>query len=276
MRAPMTTQPRMATLATDGSGRCSRIRRGADRRLQSFDGGALAASHDAARLTLERDGTCVVTRLLPRGMAERLAKLADDSCFEGEQACVAGISRVDEEFSTVQGYNTGGGRRLDRRLPLSGLVREAMSEALSTLRPLLQAMLGSGAVLWELACLVAEPGAQHQRIHRDAGEPSDAHPVLLTVFIALQDVSSQMGPTVRRRTPRGCQSGAPPRPSLGAPNDRYPSLRSPSLLCPSLLCPSLLHSFRFPAHAMPSRATPPPPPMAHAARPHDSAVRLRG
>ena len=84
------------------------------------------------------------------------------------------------------------------------------------LRQVLAALLGADAELYELACMVSEPGARRQPVHPDtpcaeaaaatmqpdgalpleedggAGPP----PVVVTGFIALQDVTRAMGPTL--------------------------------------------------------------------------------
>lgn len=53
--------------------------------------------------------------------------------------------------------------------------------------------VGEDATLYELAALVSEPGAPRQPVHPD-NPYQDAAP-LLTCFVALQDISIDMGPT---------------------------------------------------------------------------------
>jgi Phytanoyl-CoA dioxygenase (PhyH) len=53
------------------------------------------------------------------------------------------------------------------------------------------------AVLYELSCLISDPGSQRQVMHPDNPFLQDrTDPTLLTCFIALQDIDVSMGPTV--------------------------------------------------------------------------------
>jgi TPR repeat protein len=81
-------------------------------------------------------------------------------------------------------------------LPLKGapLVQEAMRELLAGVAGTVVARaVGEDATLYELAALVSEPGAPRQPVHPD-NPYQDAAP-LLTCFVALQDISIDMGPT---------------------------------------------------------------------------------
>mmetsp|Transcript_47854 Transcript_47854/g.95782 ORF Transcript_47854/g.95782 Transcript_47854/m.95782 type:complete len:192 (+) Transcript_47854:94-669(+) len=79
-------------------------------------------------------------------------------------------------------------------------VRKATQESMRNLAPLLEATVGSNALIHELSCLVADPGAPRQCIHADTIHlPCRQYPVdmkpLYTFFIALQDVEDNMGHT---------------------------------------------------------------------------------
>merc|ERR1712048_967032 len=50
---------------------------------------------------------------------------------------------------------------------------------------------GLDAELWELGVVVSEPGAAQQPVHFDAPER-----YLFTAFVALQDITPEMGPTI--------------------------------------------------------------------------------
>ena len=71
-----------------------------------------------------------------------------------------------------------------------------MRHTLGPIGPILRGGLGPRAMLWELACIVANPGAPHQGMHRDVGVVEQPAPGLYNVFVALQDVTCAMGPTV--------------------------------------------------------------------------------
>merc|ERR1711971_1050109 len=81
------------------------------------------------------------------------------------------------------------------KLPLSHDVEEALKELMRTddgaLADAFESLAGgANAELWELGVVVSEPGAAPQPVHFDA--PSRC---LFSAFVALQDVSEEMGPT---------------------------------------------------------------------------------
>ncbi|KAJ1397906.1 hypothetical protein B484DRAFT_368727 [Ochromonadaceae sp. CCMP2298] len=82
------------------------------------------------------------------------------------------------------------------------LVRTALREVFTSLRPLLVATVGEEGMLHELSSLVADPGAPRQCVHADTIDQS-MEP-MYTFFVALQDVTFEMGHTVflpRTHTP---------------------------------------------------------------------------
>ena len=58
--------------------------------------------------------------------------------------------------------------------------------------------IGESATLYELSAIISKPGCRQQVLHSDtiASSESDANAILLTTFVALQDISRCMGPTV--------------------------------------------------------------------------------
>ena len=89
-------------------------------------------------------------------------------------------------------------QRWDLRLPMRSVVRRAIAEMLGHGSPLGEALHlvtgGAKAELWELSAMVSAPGAPSQIMHADCdGAPAPA--LLHTVFVALQDVTSEHGPT---------------------------------------------------------------------------------
>lgn len=89
--------------------------------------------------------------------------------------------------------------RCDLLLPLKGSrgLQTALHE-LFVSSPLLSNLLvialgGDDATLYELSALISEPGSPRQPVHPD--NPYQEHTPLLTVFIALQDITTHMGPT---------------------------------------------------------------------------------
>lgn len=57
----------------------------------------------------------------------------------------------------------------------------------------LEILLGKKALLREWSCLMSDPGSQRQVAHPDT--PWQEEPVLYTCFVALQDITPDMGPT---------------------------------------------------------------------------------
>lgn len=87
--------------------------------------------------------------------------------------------------------------RCDLLLPLRGPCITALDELIgegSVLGPLLTELAGDAAKLQEIACLISDPGSKQQPIHPDT--PFTSEPTLYAAFVALQDVSLEMGPTV--------------------------------------------------------------------------------
>lgn len=104
------------------------------------------------------------------------------------------------------------GNRWDLLLPLfeeeasspsssSGVMLEAMNELLGEngkIAPILQELLGDNAILYELACLISDPGSNRQEIHPDILFDSNTETTvpLIACFVSLQDIDASMGPTV--------------------------------------------------------------------------------
>ena len=87
--------------------------------------------------------------------------------------------------------------RADFLLPLRGASIKALHELVgegSTLGTLVREIMGDGGVLQEIACLISEPGSRQQPLHPDTGWTKV--PPLYACFVALQDVTLEMGPTV--------------------------------------------------------------------------------
>ena len=80
----------------------------------------------------------------------------------------------------------------------SSVMIEAMNELLGEngkIAPILEELLGKDAILYELACMISDPGSNRQEIHPDVVfEPNEIP--LIACFVSLQDIDSTMGPTV--------------------------------------------------------------------------------
>ena len=56
-------------------------------------------------------------------------------------------------------------------------------------------LLSKDAILYELSCLISDPGSQRQVMHPDTPCAAGEDAVLFTCFVALQDITLDMGPT---------------------------------------------------------------------------------
>ena len=83
-------------------------------------------------------------------------------------------------------------------IPSSSPVMDAMGELLldgGKIFPIISELLGEDAVLYELACLISDPGSKRQEIHPDIVFRPGSIP-LVACFVSLQDIDATMGPTV--------------------------------------------------------------------------------
>lgn len=89
--------------------------------------------------------------------------------------------------------------RHDIRLPLSQQTVHALQEAASAIHPTVSRVLGPDCFLVELGAVTAWPGALRQGVHQDVDTTGcyadHGHAPILTIFIALEDVTETMGPT---------------------------------------------------------------------------------
>jgi len=122
----------------------------------------------------------------------------------GAYAAVENDSSGDDEWRKhfadvlLRGHQN---QRCDLLLPLKGWrnLQLALHELLTSKNNLLPGTIISAcsghddATLYELSALISEPGSSRQPVHPD--NPHQEEPPLFTVFIALQDIEMNMGPT---------------------------------------------------------------------------------
>ena len=147
---------------------------------------------------LEDHGCGVVRGVLSADVCNRLQELVDARLEEVQRLTSESddASRsqdlLREHFGTVRDRQ----HRWDLKLPLSETVEQAMNAAVVALQSLLQGTVQAEGALVELSCLITDPGAPRQNVHVDTGGWKTACAPLLTVFIPLQDISEEMGPTI--------------------------------------------------------------------------------
>lgn len=142
--------------------------------------------------TMEKEGVVHIPRVLSRETTSSLYDSVMRQLFSNQDEA--------DKFSTgVFGATAGKGQeqtRWELRLKMDDQVQDVLDELFRkdcVLQSLVERAAGRDAELWELSVIVSAPGASPQIIHADtAYTPS---PRLFTLFVALQDVSKDMGPT---------------------------------------------------------------------------------
>ena len=166
---------------------------------------------DEACALLHEHGCLVVTGAVPkeacasaRAYVDARLALALAACGSTSTASAPpGYVSDTEKHVDAAAYHFGDvlspPHRRDLKLPLDPPVRACLRAALRTLGPTLANVLTNDAELVELSALVADFGAENQRLHPDTPVTAAGfgrHCCLLTAFVALQDVDcAEMGAT---------------------------------------------------------------------------------
>jgi hypothetical protein len=162
----------------------------------------LQSSHDLDHIVrkLREDGVVRIDSCLSDSVADSLRNYVLDLEFK---------SRLDwktERFARVLLSQ----HRSDLKLPLGPDCIMAALFQLMSVSPvgrILSHILGTNSTLYECSCLISHPGSMRQNIHPDhpytVGIENDQrplerkdHPMVITVFVALQDIHAQNGPTI--------------------------------------------------------------------------------
>lgn len=182
-----------------------------EKRRRDESGGAARARH--AAVAVEQGGVARVRGVLSAETAgrlrayvvEELEALAGGGGEEEEEDCfrLVAVGSGTQRLSALVGEPSSGDAALEesrwdiRLSPEASPVRSAMRELLAAsdapLGRAFAAVAGADATLWECAAIVSAPGAAPQILHADATWTE--RPLLVTSFVALQDVTREMGPT---------------------------------------------------------------------------------
>lgn len=175
---------------------------------------------------LQTDGVVRIDNVLSAEVADALRDYLMDLRAKGTAAIESGeVQDSQERFADVL-LNQN---RCDLKIPLGpAQVHEALYELLvsaqdeskggtstssktssSIVRDVMEHVfesyegVGKDAELWELNCFMSNAGARRQLVHADVvslepviGLKSEEEPIVLTCFVALQDIDATMGPTV--------------------------------------------------------------------------------
>lgn len=147
---------------------------------------------DRMQETLEMDGVVRINDVLSQELCALCLQ-------EINELCDGGLHNNDNAD-----HNAGFGNVLSRRhrydmyLRNEGVVDDALRQLLSrgsALGELVRSLLhGAPGVLHEWSSLISDPASASQSVHPDS--PYDHAAPVWTVFVALQDVDADMGPTV--------------------------------------------------------------------------------
>ena len=137
-----------------------------------------SARHESLSAVLRRDGFVVIRRAVPRDV------------------CAAVRAELEAELGADDPPG-GEDRRVNIPLGCAHAGFDLLARAVAAHRAFFVDAFGEGGRLETLGAVVALPRAPAQQIHCDTGwEPAPAPPFLFcNVFLALQDVSREMGPT---------------------------------------------------------------------------------
>mmetsp|Transcript_3380 Transcript_3380/g.5559 ORF Transcript_3380/g.5559 Transcript_3380/m.5559 type:complete len:390 (-) Transcript_3380:41-1210(-) len=149
---------------------------------------------------LSEDGVVRIDGVLPGKMADKLRDFVFDLQETATLEIEAGTAKQLDRFANVLLR----ANRSDLTIPLGPeIVTKSLQQLLwkSSVKSTMEELLGPDAVLYELSCLISDPGSQRQVVHPDNPVVQQANllgnePTLLTCFVALQDVDMDMGPTV--------------------------------------------------------------------------------
>jgi hypothetical protein len=155
------------------------------------------------------EGLVRIDNVLSSNTANQLRKYVYELRHQSEQDVMSGKVQPIQRFAHVLLKHN----RCDLTIPLGGgnhddddneimkkneIVTVALLETLiqSPVGAIIEALFGNDAILHEFSCLMSDSGSQRQVLHPDTPFVDDGRgAVLYTCFIALQDVTMDMGPT---------------------------------------------------------------------------------
>ena len=155
---------------------------------------------EASAAALRDDGCILVRDTLSPPTVAALRAHCESELADGLAKVASGAGAEHQYFGTILARSD----RHDLKLALSPVVSTALAEVLTSIAPLVRGAFLNHVeptecdtheepVLAELGAIRSTQGAPRQPLHSDTRR-ADA-PVLLTAFVALQDVEESMGPT---------------------------------------------------------------------------------
>jgi ectoine hydroxylase-related dioxygenase (phytanoyl-CoA dioxygenase family) len=157
---------------------------------------ALKAESKTYQKTLLKDGVVRIDNVLSDKTAGALREYVYDlrlNAMQEIQDPSTSIRSLDRFANVLLKKD-----RCDLTIPFGDdIVYDALHQIIreSPVGQTFQGLLSDEAVLYELSCLMSDPGSQRQVVHPDTPFFANKEAVLYTCFIALQDVRLDMGPT---------------------------------------------------------------------------------
>ncbi len=206
MRKPV---PFKATKVRGGAGGFGGAKQHENKKKKSpQDSSIILASYAKALAT---DGLVRIDNVLTQDLADQLRDYLCDLRARSTAAIEKGhVADSQERFADVL-LNQN---RCDLKIPLgpepvNKALHDLLAKETSIVRQVVEYVFGSydgvgkDAELWELNCFMSNSGARRQLVHADnvclepiLGLQNEEEPIVLTCFVALQDIDESMGPTV--------------------------------------------------------------------------------
>lgn len=143
---------------------------------------------------LKKEGVLRIDNVLTSDTADAVREHLYKLRYQSEREVSEGKIQPIQRFADVLLKEN----RCDLTIPLGDeVITKALEESLckSPVGATISSIFGDDAILHEFSCLMSDPGSQRQNIHPDTPYIDGKGPVMYTCFIALQDVTLDMGPT---------------------------------------------------------------------------------
>ena len=153
-----------------------------------------ASSSDPAQLTAEfaREGCVRLSGLVPALLSHSVNAAVD-------RELAAALKIVDQEphrraelFGNIHARTN----RHDLFLPMSGCISKLIVHLVSALQPALTQLLGGEALLHDFSAVMSDPGSTRQPVHPDTQFDPSSSCGLVQVFVCLEPITLEMGPTL--------------------------------------------------------------------------------
>ena len=143
---------------------------------------------------LKKEGVLRIDNVLSSDTADAVREYLYNLRYQSEREVQEGTIQPIQRFADVLLKQN----RCDLTIPLGDtIITKALQESLcnSPVGSTIASIFGNDAKLYEFSTLMSDPGSQRQNVHPDTPYLDGKGPVLYTCFIALQDVTLDMGPT---------------------------------------------------------------------------------